>query len=147
MSALTKNTYHKTAPRAGTRSFVIKDAVQIYAGELVGLDANGYLDKVTDASGLKFVGIALLDALGSTSATPPTEVRVNTEGETLENVAIAGTFVQADVNSLIYCSTSNPADSTKSSATNIKAIGWASRFRAAGYGDITLFTPEEHLAL
>lgn len=147
MANLSKNTYHKTAPRGKTRSFVVDNGVQIYAGALVGIDASGYLDIMSDTAGHKFIGVALEDALGNTSATPPTECRVNTEGMTLENVAIAGTFVQADVNSLIYCSTSNPADSTKTEATNIEAIGWASRFRAAGYGDITLFTPEEHTAL
>lgn len=147
MAALAKNTFHLVSPRAGTRSFVIKNGVQIYGGTLVGLDANGYLDNWLDTAGLKFVGLAQHDALGDTSASPAVEARVSTGGETLENIAIAGTFVQADLNSLIYATSNNPADATKSAATNVKAIGWASRFRSAGYGDITLFTPEEHLAL
>lgn len=147
MAALAKNTFHLVSPRAGTRSFVIKNAVQIYGGTLVGIDANGFLDNWLDTAGLKFVGLAQHDALGDTSASPAVECRVSTQGETLENVAIAGTFVQADVNSLIYSTSNNPADSTKTAGTNVEAIGWASRFRSAGYGDITLFTPEEHLAL
>lgn len=66
MANLSKNTYHKTAPRGKTRSFVVDNGVQIYAGALVGIDASGYLDIMSDTAGHKFIGVALEDALGNT---------------------------------------------------------------------------------
>lgn len=147
MANLAKNTFHLVSPRAGTRSFVVKNATQLYGGSLVGIDANGYLDNWADTAGLKFVGLLQHDVLGDTSASPAVEGRVSTQGETIENTAIAGTFVIGDLNALIYSTTGNPADCTKTAGSNVKAIGWASRFRSAGFGDVTLFTPEEHQGL
>ena len=94
MANLSKNTYHKTAPRGKTRSFVVDNGVQIYAGALVGIDASGYLDIMADTAGHKFIGVALEDALGNTSATPPTECRVNVEGMTpaADMLAASGQF-------------------------------------------------------
>lgn len=147
MSNLTAATLKVAYPRGESMSFVVKDATTLYAGALVGLDANGFLDNMADTAGLKFVGVLLETVTGATSATPVPEGRVDTSGVTLQNVAIAGTFVQADLNSPIYATTGNPADCTKTATTNTKGIGWASRFRSAGFGDITLFTPSEHLGL
>lgn len=145
MTNLTKGQVNLGFSRGKTRSFLVKDATQLYAGALVGTDANGFLDNMADTAGLKFAGVLMQDVLGATAT--GVEGIVDVSGVTLQNVAIAGIFVQADVNSLIYSGDGNPNTCTKTAATNVKAIGWASRFRSAGFGDVTLFTPEEHLGL
>ena len=147
MADLSKATVPLTYPRSNTMSYVVKNATTLYAGALVGIDANGYLDNMADTAGLKFVGILLQDVVGDTSASPKVEGRVDVSGRTLENVAIAGTFVQGSLNDPIYAASGNPADLTRTATTNTKAVGWASRFRAAGFGDVTLFTPHEHQGL
>lgn len=146
MGALTANVVHKTQPRAGRDSYVIKNAVTLYAGALVGTDANGFLDKWADTTGLKFAGVVLANATGNTSASPKTEARVNSEGLYLRNVTLAS-VAQSDVNSLVYCTSDNIADITLSAATNVKAIGWIVRYVGTNTCDIQLFTPAEHLAL
>jgi len=133
--------------RAKTRSYVVANSTTLYAGSLVAINTSGFLVKLADTSGFRPVGILQQTVTGDTTATPPVEGIVDVSGVTLQNVAIAGTFVQGDVRSLIYCSTDNPADCTKTAATNIKAIGYATRFRSAGFGDVTLFTPEEQYGL
>lgn len=147
MAALTKEQINLGFGRAKTRSFVVADTVTLYAGELVCLNAGGFLAKLADTAGFRFVGVVQQTVTGATGATPPVEAIVDVSGVTLQNVAIAGTFVQGDVRSVVFNTTGNPADTTKTAPTNLKAIGYASRFRSAGFGDVTLFTPEEHLAL
>lgn len=146
MANLTVDTLHDTAPRGGRMSFVVADTIVLFAGALVGTNAAGFLTKWADTAGHKFKGILLAPVTGATSATPPAEGRVNTEGATLRNVAVAS-LTQADVNALVYCATDNPADFSLSVATNVKAVGWVSRFISAGRGDVTLFTPSEHQGL
>lgn len=146
MANLTADVIHKTYPRAGRVSYVVKNATTLYAGALVGTDANGYLDNFADASGMKFVGILLAGVTGNTSATPKVEGRVDTKGATLKGVALSGA-AQADVNSLVHNTTGNVADISLSAGTNVKAIGYISRLVSSGVVDVTLFTPEEHLGL
>lgn len=146
MANLTADTIHETRPRAGRDSYTVDDGVTLYAGALVGVDASGYLDKWADTVGHEFQGILLEGAVGDTSASPPVEGRVDTSGVTLPNVAVASA-VQGSVNALVYSSTDNPADFVLSATTNVAAVGWVKRFRSAGFADVTLFTPEEHLAL
>lgn len=147
MADLAAPKIHKTAARAATKAFVVADGVTLHAGALVGLNAAGFLAKWSDTAGHKFLGVLLQSVTGNTSASPPVEGIVDVSGVTLKSVTIAGTFVQADLNALIYCATDNSADAKKAADTNVEAIGWASRFHSAGVGDITLFTPEEHQAL
>lgn len=147
MSNLTAAKLNVAYPRGSSMSFIVATGVTLYAGSLVGLTAAGFLDNMADTAGLKFVGVMLETVTGDTTVTPNVEGRVDTSGVTLQNVAIAGTFVIGDLNSPIYATTGNPADCTKTATTNTKAVGWASRFRAAGFGDIQLFTPAEHLGL
>ncbi len=137
----------RTAPRGATKSFVVADTITIYAGALVGLNAGGYADKWVDQAGHTFLGVALQTVTGNLSASLKPEVMVDVSGVTLRDVTIAGTFVQADLNSILHCATDNAADAKKAANTNTKGIGWASRFASAGVGDITLFTPEEYLGL
>ncbi len=147
MADLNVATLPANFPRGGTGSYVVKNATTIYAGSLVGLDANGFLDKWSDTAGHKFIGVLMQDVVGDTSASPPVEGRVDESGVVLKNVAIAGTFVQGSLNDPIYCSSGNTADCTRTAATNVKAVGWAKRFRAAGFGDVQLFTPNEYQCL
>lgn len=147
MGFLTAVRMQRTAPRGATKSFVVADGIVIYAGALVGLNAAGYLDRWVDQAGHTFLGVALQTVTGATSAAQPPEAIVDVSGVTLRDVPIAGTFVQADVNSIIHCASDNAADAKKAANTNTKGIGWASRFASAGVGDITLFTPEEYLGL
>lgn len=146
MAALSANIVHKTQPRAGRDSYVVKNATTLYAGALVGTDANGFLDKWADTTGLKFAGVLLANVVGNTSASPKVEGRVNSEGLYLRNLTLANA-AQADVNSLVYCTSDNIADITLSAATNVKAIGWVVRLVSSGVVDIQLFTPAEHLGL
>ena len=149
MANLTANTIQPSLPRAGRESYTLTNALQVFAGSLVCLDTTtGLVIKPTDLATCKFLGIALEDKLGNTSATPPVEVRINTEGETLKQQAIATFATQSKVGSLVFAATTdNPADFTTVAATNMKAVGVATRFYSSGIGDVKLFTPAEHLAL
>lgn len=149
MANLTADTLQKDAARAGRMSFVLTNSLVVYAGSLLCIDTTtGLVIKPTDATTCKFLGVALEGKTGNTSATPPTEVRLNIEGVTLKNQTIATFATQAKCGALVYlASTDNPADLTTVAATNMKAVGYASRFISAGVGDVTLFTPAEHLAL
>ena len=134
-------------PRAGRTALLVADAEQLRAGQYVGTNAAGYLVKWADTAGMKFAGLCLEDVLGDTDAVPePKYARVADDGRTLENVEVAS-VTQADVNSLVYCETSNPRDMDLTASTNVKAVGYVLRFRAAGFADVRLFTPEEYQAL
>jgi hypothetical protein len=139
--------YTRTQPRGQTRSFVVKNATTLYAGALVGLDQNGFLDRWSDTAGHRFIGVCTQTVTGNTSATPPVEAIVNVSGVTLVDVPIAGTFVQGDVRQRVYCSTDNPADFAKGQTSMVGAIGQAIRFKSSGVGDVKLYTPEEHDAV
>jgi hypothetical protein len=149
MGNLTANAIQQSAPRAGHESYVLTNALQVWAGSLLCIDqTTGLVIKPTDLATCKFLGLALTDALGNTSATPPVEIRLNTEGETLRNQTIASFTTQAKVGSLVFnASSDNPADFTTVAPTNMKAVGVAVRFISSGVGDVKLFTPAEHLGL
>ena len=149
MANLSADTIQKSSPRGGRESFVLTNALVVYAGSMLCMDTTtGLVIKPTDLATCKFLGYALEGKTGNTSATPPTEVRLNCEGETLKAQTIASFATQAKVGSLVYlASTDNPADFTTVAATNMKAVGIATRFISAGVGDVRLFTPAEHAAL
>lgn len=146
MAAITSSVTHETSPRAGRASYVVSNGVTIPAGALVALGAGGYLTNLTDTLGYEFVGIALETVTGNTSVSPAVECRVNIEGLTLKGVAVAS-LTQANVGDLVYCESNNVADMDLTASTNLDAVGYVSRFISAGLGDVTLFTPAEHLGL
>ncbi len=132
--------------RRPRRSYVVANTVQLFAGALVGINAAGFLAKWADTAGHKFIGVLLAGVTGDTGATPPVEGSVNTNGLVFDSVTVAS-LTQADVNALVYCATDNPADFALTASSNVKAVGWVSRFISSGVGQVTLFTPEEHWML
>lgn len=146
MANLTSDLVSSSRPRAGRDSSVLANGVTFYAGGLVGTNAAGYLAKWADTAGHKFEGILLAGGVGNTSATPPTEGRVDTSGLVLAGATVAS-LTQADVNTLVHCTTDNPADLTLVAGSNVKAIGVVIRYISAGVGDVRLFTPTEHQTL
>lgn len=145
MAALSANKIHRTAQR-GVRSFVINNGTAVYAGGLVGTNAAGYLAPWADTAGHKFEGLCLAGATGNTSATPPTETHVDQTGPVIKSATVAS-LTQADVNSLVYCASDNPADFSLAASTNVKAVGFVCRYISSGVGDVQLFTPAEHHGL
>lgn len=146
MANLTAQVIHRTT-QTNYRSYVVADGVALFGGSLVGVNAAGFLAKWADTAGHRFVGILKENVTGATAALPPVEGMVLSEpGLTILNAAVAS-LTQADVNALVFCATDNPADFSLAASTNVKAVGWVSRFRAAGVGDVTLFDPEAHIAL
>lgn len=145
-----KSPPYSTAPRCGIQSYRVADGVVLGRGALVQL-ASGYLDH-WDETG-KFVGIVIggkdraNDGVitGEISDTPIVEAIVDESGETLRNVAIAGTFVIGSVGVLVYCADSDPASFTITDTTN-PPVGRAVRWHSNGVGDVQLFTPAEWLA-
>lgn len=153
---------YETRPRAGRRSYVIGDGLTLYVGGFAGVNAAGYLAPWADTVGHEFQGL-ILDGdrrggkgiqadgtlhpiLGEISDTPPPEARVDCSGVMMLSVPVASA-AQANVNSLVYCETDNPADCDLTASVNVAAIAWGHRYVSSGVMDITLFTPEEHLAL
>jgi len=140
----------KTAPNAGTGSYVIKNDVQLYEGQLVQLDANGYLDHYTEATGL-FLGILksgdsrLGDGVivGATGDAKPPEGQVDESGVTLMHMAV-GSATQASVGDPVYCDDSDTANLTVTATGAAKKIGYVVRFRTASDCDVRLYTPAEY---
>lgn len=148
MANITADIIHNTKPRGSfkhVRSFVVKNATTIYAGALVGTDANGFLDHWDDVAGHKFEGVLLEAVVGDTSATPPVEGRVDLSGDTLTSATVASA-AQNSVNSLVYCPDDNVANLALSASTNVGPIGRVVRYVSSGVADVELFTPAEHEA-
>lgn len=143
MSNITASTIYEHKPRGTTRRYLVKSGVTLYAGALVGTDANGFLDKWADTAGHKFEGVCLEGAVGDGSTI---WARVDVSGLELLNVAVASA-VQGSLNSLVHCTTDNAADFSLTAGSNVKAVGRVSKFRSAGYADVLLYTPQEHDAL
>lgn len=142
MATLARDTVLAWRPR-GARSYVVKNGVTLYAGALVGTDANGYLDKWLDTAGLKFEGILKEGCVGDTSATPKVEGKVDTSGPVLLSAAVAGATTQASVNAPVFCASDNPADMTLTATTNVAAIGKVVRWISSAVCDVELFQPAE----
>lgn len=144
MANATFNQEFRTEER-GKKSMIVKNAVQIYGGMLVGVAiADGYIDLWNNVATTLFFGVAEHDVLGNTSATPPVTVRVDTSGKVLKGVPVASA-TQASVGQVVYCSTSNPKDLTTVATTSL-AIGVLTGFRSASDCDVQLWTPAEFKA-
>lgn len=131
-----------------TESYVITNALQIYAGGAVGIDdGTGLLVNWSDVATKNWLGIAQQEVLGNTSASPPAEVSVDCEGQILQRVAVTGASAQGDVGDLVYLTSSNFADLTKTATTNVNAIGSIVRWYSSTTCDVRLFTPDEYRAL
>lgn len=146
MSNLTKDTIFPARGRTGL-SIQAKNAVQFYAGSLVAIDLNasGRAARWADTASFKFLGVALQQVLGNTSASPVPEVVVDASGPILENVPVTGVTAVTDQGAKVYCTSDNPgADLTLTPTTNVKAIGVIVRWRTSTRCDVKLFTPEEY---
>jgi hypothetical protein len=148
MATQTANIILQTSPRGVYNTYVVTNALQLYAGMLVGTLAAGTLDLWPggDVATSKFVGVVEFDVLGNTGASPQVRARVDVSGRTLLGVPVAGASTIANVNDLVYSTTSNAsADLTVTPNTNVKAIGWIKSFNSATSFDVELFTPSEYL--
>lgn len=142
------------SPRGAAHSQPIADGVTVYVGALVGLES-GYCNHWADGANDVFLGIVTGGKdrgrdgilLGETSDTPDPHAFIDVSGVTLMNLdSVDGTPTQAKVGDLVYSSTSNTDDIDLQSSGHTHPIGWLSYFRSATDVDVTLFTPEEHLA-
>ena len=132
---------------ANTDAFVIVDAVELFRGSLVQLQA-GFLNH-WDETG-KFVGM-LMDGtektntsgiLGATGDDIPPEGRV-LSGLILQRLAaVGGTPAQAKVGDLVFCADSDIANLTMTDTTN-PPVGTLWRFRSTTDVDVKLFTAGE----
>lgn len=144
MADQTFNRVHRTMER-GKTAMIVKNAVQLYGGQLVGVAAaDGLLDLWNNVATTLFMGLVEADVLGNTSATPPVRARVDTSGKVLHGVAVASA-TQASVGDLVYSATSNVSDLTTVATTSL-GIGILTGFRSASDCDVTLFTPIEFKA-
>jgi len=137
---------NETRPRAGRQSLIVTNATQLYAGALVGILATGYVGFWDDNAAAVFLGICEEDVLGDTSATPPVEAKVNTEGVTLRNITVGGTPTQAKVGDPVYSADGNITSLTLTIGTLNHPIGYMSRYISATEQEVTLVTPTEMLA-
>lgn len=152
MADVTANKVLETKPRAGRDAYQIANAVTLYEGALVGLEA-GFLNHWADGATDVFLGILiggddrLNDGviIGNTSDAKPPEGFVNTEGPILMHLdSVAGTPTQAKVGDPVFSATSNTDDITLTKGSN-KAIGRMVRFRSATDVDVQLFTMWEFI--
>lgn len=140
------NTVLETRPRAGREAYIITNGTQLYAGALIGLLSTGYVGFWADGASDVFLGICLADALGDTTASPPVEARVDTEGRTVKGLTIGGTPTQAKVGDPVYSADGNITSLTLTIGVLNHPIGYMSRYTSATDVDVTFFTPTEMLA-
>ena len=137
MANLSADTVHESLPRAGVRPYVLKNSEVVYGGSLIGIDADGFAVKWSNAA-LSFAGVALAGATGNTSASPKVEVRVNTSGTTLRNATVAS-VAQTNLGDLVYCSTDNPADLVLTPTSAAPPVGKVVRYVSSGVADVEVF--------
>jgi len=146
MANPTVDAIYETRPRAGRQSAIVTNATQLVAGSLVCLLSTGYVGFWDDGAASIFLGLCTESVLGNTSATPPTEAKVNTEGVTLRNITVAGTPTQAKVGDPVYSADGNVGSITLTIGALNHPIGYMSRYISATEQEVTLFTPTEMLA-
>lgn len=110
---------------------------EVFAGGLVGQDADGLLIPWDDAAASVFVGIALEGvAQSSTLLTAP----VNDAGAIITNIPIAS-GTQTTVGLRVHCTTDNVlTDCVLDAGATSRGIGIIIRFRSAGDMDIQLYS-------
>ena len=146
MTNPTKSAIYQTRPRAGYQSLIVTNALTLYAGALIGLLSTGYVGNWDDGASSVFLGLNLEEVTGDTSATPPVEARVNSEGVTLKDITVAGTPTQAKVGDPVYSADGSIASITLDATGRNHPIGYMSRYSSATKQEVTLFTPTEMLA-
>ena len=146
MTNPTADKIYQSRPRSGAQSLIVTNGTKIYAGALVGILSTGYVGYWDDGANSLFLGLNLEEVTGDTSATPPIEARVNTEGITLKDITVAGTPTQAKVGDPVYSADGNVASITLDSTGRNHPIGYLSRYISATKQEVTLFTPTECLA-
>lgn len=156
MSDVTAHNHDLDTRVRGGDSYPIADGVTVYHGALIGAEA-GFANHW--AGGVNDVFLGLVDGgddrlragalTGETDDTPDPEVRINTSGLVIRELAsVGGTPTQAKVGNQVYCTTSNTDDMTLDPAGTgiIHPIGYMTKFRSATNVDVKLFTPEEYLS-
>ncbi len=126
----------------GSHSFIVKSGVKVYAHSLVGVDLDGWLIPYNNIATTRFAGICQETVTGNGTTI---EARVDDSGVVLKNQTLAASS-QATVNSLVYCTTDNPADLSLTAATS-RAVGFVVRFNGGTSNDIELFTQAEQQCL
>jgi hypothetical protein len=143
--ALSADLARKSRPKENG-SYKVTNALQIYAGSLVGIDsATGYAVLWGDTATYRFRGVALNKVKGDTAAVNIPEVEVNESGERLIGVSVAGVSSIASVGALVYASDDNTF--TLTPGNNAKAIGHVTRWHTGAICDVALFTPDEYYGL
>lgn len=143
--ALSADLARNTRP-SGRNAYKVTNAVQVYAGALVGLNqTTGYLVLWSDTATLVFKGIAERNVLGNTSASPVPECEVNESGCILVNVSVTGVSAITHVGDAVYAT--DDTTLTLTAATNVKAIGRIVRWHSTTYCDVQLLTPDEYEGL
>lgn len=151
MAGMTYTDLPEIKQRSGRNSYPLIADFDGFAQGLVGISDAGVLVKWGNVATTMFKGI-LLDyensGTGVTDAADPDkpEGRVNENGDELINLPVAGLAAQTSLDALVYCATDNWRTDLTLTPTTSLAIGWVTRFRNAGYGDVRLFTPGEFLA-
>jgi hypothetical protein len=146
MANLALNAHLRTQDR-GWRSIPAANGVTFFSGGLVGINSSGYMVKWANTTGHLFAGILLGPVVGDTSATPVPEGRVDTSGKTIMGCTVAGATTIASTGVLVYCTSDNITDMSTSATSNVKAVGRVARWNSSTNCDVTLFTPEEYMAL
>ena len=146
MAALTADIFDARDRARGVQSpWTVANGQVIYANSLVGVNSAGFLVPWANTAGHRFVGRAIEGCTGNTSVTPAVTCIVSEFDELPSALVASG--VQASVGALIYCATDNPADFQLGATANVKAVGVATRFRAAGVLDVRLFNLIEYHGL
>lgn len=144
MSATTVDINYKTRGRE-QNPYLLKNAVTVYRGSLIVMKpSTGYADKLTDASGHVFKGVAVQGMVGDTSLTPVPAVAVDETGVVLERIAVTGASAITDVGSKVYAT--DDQTFTLTPTTYLRAVGRIVKWYSSTTCDVQLFTAEEYAA-
>lgn len=147
MANLTANTFFRGHGRGlmpnATERYILTNAVTVYVGSLLMVDANGLLIKPSDVATNRFIGVSVEQKVGDGTSF----IGVNTEGLTLEQVTVTGVSSQAAVGDAVYIATTdNPNDLQVAATTNTKPVGYITRWYSGTICDVRLMSPAEYAA-
>lgn len=142
--ALTADSFPVTADR-GVMAGIVLNAQQIFSGALCAVDGNGFIQNWADTAGFNFAGMAMTGVTGDTAVSPDVEVKLNTSGPIVKEVAVTGATGIGDVGDLCFATDENTYNLAVS--TNVKAVGVVTRYYSGTDCDVRLFTPAEYQAL